>query len=244
MSITKFFVVELGEYENTEKVMISGLKQDTFEYFIMKYGNRIKYLNFFKNKLIEDYSPLSCLTEIQCLKFFHNQRVTRLWDMTSNKDLVGLAFDDFSRLHSLDGIQTAPNLKHLHFGDRIWNTSTLSDLLPLVGTLLVSFSFGGKTIVNNDISVYTKMPELNFLDFRTNLYSTEQLAQIMASCPNVSGYALSPYVKFDRIDNGLKDVLICGKGKPFLYSADDADKIEAYTQKFYALVEKYKRNNA
>ena len=232
----------LSDYENTETVIISGLRQDTFEYFIATYGKKIKYLYFFKNKLIEDYSALSCLRDIRCMKFFHNQRVTKLWDMTSNHSLTGLAFDDFSRLHSLDGIQTAPNLKHLHFGDKIWNTSTLTDLLPLVGIKLISFSFGGKTIENNEISIYMKMPKLRFLDFRTNLYTTEQLAQIVASCPDISGYALCPYVKFHGADEAQKDVLICGKGKPFLHSKSDADKIEAYAKKFYSLVEKYKQS--
>jgi len=232
----------LVDHEDTERVIISGLRQDTFEYFIKTYGNKIKYLNFFKNKLIEDYSILSCLTDVHCIKFFHNQRVTKLWDMTSNHSLAGLAFDDFSKLHSLEGIQAAPKLQHLHFGDRIWNTSTLTDLLPLVGTKLLSFSFGGKTIDNNEISVYMKMPELRFLDFRTNLYSTEQLAQIVASCPKVSGYALCPYVKFDIVDKNQKDVLICGKRKPFLHSKDDAAQIESYAKKFYSLVEKYKQS--
>lgn len=234
----------LDSHDSIERVMISGLRQDTFEYFVTKYGNKIRQLNFFKNKLVEDFSALSCLTEIQSIKFFHNQRATKLWDMTSNHRLTALAFDDFSRLHSLEGIQTAPNLKHLYFGDRIWCTSTLTDLLPLAGTKLNSFRFWGKKIENDDIAIYTKMPELQFLDFRTNLYTTEQLAQIAASCPGLSGYALSPYVKFDGILHGQKDVLVCGKGKPFLYSKTDAKKMEAYAEKFYSLVEKYKQSKA
>jgi hypothetical protein len=234
----------LEDHHDTERVMISGLRQDTFEYFIEKYGDKVKYISFFKNKLIDDFSMLSCLTKVHSIAFFHNQRVTRLWDMSLNYNLAGLAFDDFSRLHSLDGIQTATNLKHLYFGDKICTTSKLTDLLPLVGAKLTSFSFWGKTIVDNDISIYMKMPDLRYLDFRTNLYSTEQLAQIVASCPQISGYALKPYIKYDHeIAQLQKDVLICGKGKPFLHSKKDAERIESYVKKFYLLVEKHNRCN-
>jgi hypothetical protein len=161
--------------------------------------------------------------------------------MSSNYNLEGLALDDFTRLHSLEGIQSAPNLKHLHFGNAAWDTSTLTDLQPLAGSGLISFSFGGKAIENNDIFVYTKMPALKFLNFASNLYSTEQLAQIVALCPEISGFALSAYIKFKRTGEHEKDVLICGKRKPFLNSEKDAAKIEAYVKNFNSLVEKYKR---
>jgi len=230
----------INQYDNIDKVMISGLRQDTFEYFVKKYGNKIKFINFFKNKLVEDFSPLSSLTKVRHISFFHNQRVTKLWDMSSNRNLEGLSIDDFSRLHSLDGIQTAPQLKHLHFGDRVWLTSTLNDLIPLTETRLVSFSFFGKNIVKNDISIYTKMLKLKFLDFPPKFYTTEQLAQIVASRPDISGNALVPYIKFDdELSNG-EDVLICGKRKPFLNSKKDAVKIKAYADQFYQLVEQYK----
>lgn len=230
----------INEFENTDKVMISGLHQDTFDYFIRKYGHRIKYINFFKNKMVEDFSALSELAEVQYIKFFHNQRATKLWNMSTNHMLAGLCFDDFTRLHSIDGIQTAPNLKYFHFGDRIWNTSALTDINPLVGTNLVCFSFGGKSIENKDITIYEKMPALRYLDFATNLYTTEDIAQIVARCPNISGYALKPYIQFDSKNDYTGDVLLCGKRKPFLYSERDKDKIQKHSDKFYALVNDYR----
>jgi len=231
----------INQYDNTDTITISGLRQDTFEYFIERYGDRITYLYLWKNKLVEDFSALSRLTKVRYIDFFGNQRVTKLWDMSSNHCLEGLAFNDFSRLRSLDGIQNAPNLKHLHFGNKVWATSILSDLEPLAGTKLISFSFGGKKIEREDISVYARMPELKVLDFATNLYTTEILAQIVAMCPDVSGYALVPYRTFDA-SNREKDVLICGKGKPFLHSKKDMEKIEGYKKKFYDLVRKYKND--
>jgi hypothetical protein len=232
----------INQYDNTDKVMISGLRQDTFEYFVKKYGHKIKYISFWGNKLVEDFSALSSLTKMRCISFFHNQRVSKLWDMSKNHHLEGLSIEDFTRLHSLDGVQSAPKLKHLHFGDKVWRTSILTDLTPLVDTKLVSFTFRGKKIVKNDIDIYTKMPTLKFLSCPYNFYTTEQLAQIVAFRPDISGNALVPYIKLEQKLPDGKDVLICGKGKPFLNSKKDAAKIEAYVNQFNELVENYKSN--
>ncbi|MDR2957297.1 MAG: hypothetical protein LBU61_03825 [Coriobacteriales bacterium] len=104
---------------------------------------------------------------------------------------------------------------------------------------LVSFGFGDKLIENNDLSVFAKMPVLKVQTIPTNLYTTEELAQIVAACPNVSGRALAPYVRFSR-KGDEKDILICGKRKPFQHSLRDAERISAYEEKFYKLVERYK----
>ncbi len=230
---------KINNYDNIDKVMISGLRQDTFEYFIEKYANKIKYIYFYKNKMIEDFSSLSKLTEVKAIRFFHNQRVTKLWDMSNNNNLEALVLSDFSRLHSLEGVQLAPSLKYLSFGDAVWYTSTLTDLMPLIDTQLVSFRFSGKTIENNNISIYKQMSKLKYLDFPTNMYTTEEIAEVVATCPYLHGYALVPYIKFNR-SGDEKDILICGKRKPFLDSQKDAAKIEIYKNKFFELVEQYR----
>ena len=239
--ISREDIDRLREYDHTERVMISGLRQDTFEYFVNHYGRKINYIYFHKNKCIEDFSILSELTEVKYIQLFHNQRASKLWDMSSNYKLEGLCISDFTRLHSLDGVQTAPNLKYLYLGDAVWSTSTLTDLKPLINTNLTSFIFDGKAIEDKDISVYSKMPFLKVLTTPTNLYTTEELAQIVAACPHVSGRALAPYLPLDKMVND-KDVLICGKRKPFLNSKTDAAKIEAYVSKFNDLVERYKQS--
>lgn len=239
--ITISDIDKLENYDNIDKIMISGLRQDTFEYFITKYGNRIKYLKLFKNKLLEDLSPLATLENIIYIDFFHNQRSTKLWDMSHNINLQALAIDDFSRLHTLKGIETAPSLKYLHFGDKVWSTSTLTDLESLINTGLIGFSFGGKSIENNDIMVFSKIPTLKYIDFPSNMFTTEDIAKLVAKCPYLEGFSLKPCIIFDRDDTSLKDVLICGKRKPFLFSVADAVKIEKYVAEFNNFVDFYKK---
>lgn len=239
--ISKAEIDQLSQLETIDKIMISGLRQDTFEYFIETYGKRIKYLYLFKNKMVEDLSVLSTLRDIFFIHIFHNQRVTKLWDMTGNMALEGLVLDDFTRLHSLDGVQDAPVLQHLHFGDKVWSTSTLVDLKPLENTNLVSFTFQGKSVEKNDVSVYTKLPALKFLKCG-NLYTTEELAYIVAKCPSVEGPSLQPYVKYNTTV-GDKDVFICGKGKPYLNSVKDAKRIERYVDNFNKLVTQFREKD-
>jgi hypothetical protein len=232
---------KLENYEFIDKIMISGLRQDTFEYFINKYGSKIRYLKLFKNKLLEDFSPLAVLENIIYIDFFHNQRSTKLWDMSHNIDLQALAIDDFSRLHTLKGVETAPSLNYLHFGDKVWSTSTLTDLESLINIGLIGFSFGGKAIENNDIMVFSKIPTLKYVDFPSNMFTTEDIAKLVAECPYLEGYSLKPCITFNRDDTTLKDVLICGKRKPFLSSVADTVKIEKYVSEFNNLVDYYKK---
>lgn len=231
---------QIDEYENIDRIMLSGLTQAAFEYFIQKYGPELKYVKFFKNKFIEDMSPLAALENVVYIDFFFNQRATKLWNMEKNKNLIGLAFNDFSRLHSLEGLETAPSLKYLDFGDMIWSTSILSDLESLLKTNLVGFSFGGKSIEKNDIMLFSKIKSLRYFDCPSNLYSTEDLARLVAARPDLQGYALRPFIKFDRDSSDIKDVLICGRRKPFLFSIKDHDRIEKYTANFERLVEEYR----
>ena len=95
---------KLKDYPKTDVVRISGLRQDTFEYFIQTYGNQLKAISFFKNKFIEDWSLLGTLTNVEYLHFFANQRISSLWDMSENRSLTGLCIEDFSRLSSIEGI--------------------------------------------------------------------------------------------------------------------------------------------
>lgn len=231
---------QIDEYDNIDRIMLSGLTQTAFEYFIQKYGPRLRYVKFFKNKFIEDLSPLAVLENVVYIDIFLNQRAIKLWNMEKNRNLIGLALNDFSRLHSLEGVDTAPSLKYLDYGNMIWNKSVLSDLEPLLKTNLVGFSFGGKSIEKNDIMLISKIKSLRHFSCASNLYSTEDLARLVAARPDLEGGALRPFIQFDRRGPDYKDILICGKRKPFLSSIKDQDRIAKYTANFERLVEEYR----
>lgn len=217
------------------RIAASGLNQETFCYLLNRCGEKLQYLWLPKSRFIEDFSILGDFPKLKFVSVFWNQRATKLWDMSFNKELEALELNDFTRLHTLDGAETAPCLRHLSFGDAVWSTSTLENIHVLQKcSSLESFSFSGKKIDDIDILEFAKLPKLKRLNFPLNAFPTEEIARLMAQAPHLEGRALCPKVVFDDI------TIIVGKRKPALDSRSDGEKIKAYEEKFYRLIERYK----
>ncbi|MCR4814527.1 MAG: hypothetical protein K5879_06860 [Lachnospiraceae bacterium] len=67
-----------GNKPNAKSIVISGLKQDTFDYFVKKYGQQFEAISFWKNKLVEDLSLLGTLKEIQFESLLEEKRHVQL----------------------------------------------------------------------------------------------------------------------------------------------------------------------
>ena len=243
--ITIADIDKLKKYPHIDVVTISGLKQDTFEYFIKTYGKQLKAISFFKNKFIEDLSLLGTLPQLEYIYFFANQRVTSLWDMTKNVSLTGLCIMDFSRLTSIKGVETAPALKEFRIGNEVWNTMAIDSFMPLANTKIQKLSFLGKNISDNDLSFLETLPELKVFNFATNIFTTEQVAWIAANCPLADGRALRAKVDCMLPDSNkhlvqVPHTIIVGKRKPILKVNGNEDKIKKYIDSFEKLKIKYK----
>ena len=243
--ITTADIDRLKAYPDAEVVTISGLQQDTFEYFIKTYGNQLKAIRFFKNKFIEDLSLLGMLPQLEYVYFFANQRITSLWDMSGNTSLSGLAIEDFSRLTSIKGIETAPTLKEFRIGNAIWSKMVIDSLMPLANTKIERLSFTGRALEDNDLSFLETLHDIKAFDFSTNTFSTEQVAWIVANCPHAEGYALKAKVECMLLDSNehMVDVpkaIIVGKRKPILKVEGNEERIQKYVDSFEKLKAKYK----
>ncbi len=233
---------KLKDYPNIDVVTISGLRQDTFEYFIKKYGRQLKAIRFFKNKFIEDWSLLGTLPQLEYLDFFVNCHISSLWDMSRNTSLSGLCIQDFTQLSSIEGIETAPVLKEFVIGNAMWDKMILESLMPLANTHIEKFMFCGKSIKENDYSFLANMPDLKRFDFPTNMLTTEQVAWIVANFPTLEGFALTAKRDCTLFDSELKNVpgvLIVGRRKPSLIIEGNEKRIEKYAQNFEMLKKKY-----
>ncbi len=240
----------LSNYPNIDTVSISGLNQQTFEYFISTYGRQLRAIRFFKNKAVEDLSLLGTLPQLEYVFFFHNQKVTKLWDMSGNVSLSGLCIEGFSRLHSIKGVETAPSLKEFSIGDAIWSTTVIDSFKPLEKTMIEKLSFFGKAIKDNDLSFLSFMPKLTEFNFSTNLFTTEQVAWIVSNFPHLSGFALKARHDCMLCDRKLYDAsaiikvvpstIIVGKRKPALNIEGNEAKISRYEAKFEELKNQYR----
>ena len=243
--ISVFDIDKLKDYPDADVVTISGLHQDTFEYFIKTYGKQLRAIRFFKNKYIEDLSLLGTMPQLEYVDFFANQRVTALGDMTENESLTGLCIEDFSRLSSIKGIERAPILKEFRIGNAIWSKMVVDSLMPLANTGVERLSFTGHAIADNDLSFLEQLPHLKVFDFDANLFTTEQVAWIVANFPQVEGFALKPKYDCELLESNENPVdvpgaMIVGKRKPALKVKGNEAKIEKYVQAFEVLEKKYK----
>ncbi|MCL2797538.1 MAG: hypothetical protein FWD58_05750 [Firmicutes bacterium] len=232
--IDRFF----ASYGQIEKLTVFGLRQDTFEYFIKSYGANIKCLNLARCKLVEDFSALGTLENLVYFSAEWNQRVTKLWDMSRNRSLLGLGLGGFTRLGSLEGIQSAPALKHFGIGSFGMHSDgcALKSLSPLVGTRLESFGFGTTAIEEKDIDIYSKIKTLKRLDFHPRFYTTEEIAYIVARNPHLCGDSLRAHQPWGD------SVFISGTRKPRLDPKKDAARIQKYQAQFDKLVALCKEN--
>lgn len=235
----------LKDYPTLDVVMVTGLHQDTFEYFVKTYGKQFRAIRFFKNRLVSDWSLLGELPQLEFVYFFANQRIGSLWDMSENHALRGLAIEDFSKLHSIEGIEKAPALRTFEIGNAVWSTATIESFAPLAGTDLEHLGFTGKRIEDDDLSFLREMPNLKRFDFASNLFTTEQVAWIVANMPQLSGDSLCAKIDFTAFNDetGEDDVpatVIVGKRKPMLVNSGNEAKILRYTENFERLVEGFK----
>lgn len=236
---------KLKNYPLADVVTISGLQQDTFEYFIRTYGKQLKAIRFFKNKFIEDLSLLSTLPQLEYVVLFANQRVASLWNMTENKSLTGLCIEDFSRLSSIKGVETASALKEFRIGNAVWSKMIVDSMMPLANTGVERLAFTGRAIEDNDLSFIEQLPHLKAFDFPTNLFTTEQVAWIVANFPQVEGFSLKSKrdcMLFESNENpvDVPGAIIVGKRKPALKVKGNEAKIEKYVHAFEVLKEKFK----
>jgi len=241
--ISKDIISTISDMPGNE-LKISGLRQDTFEYLIAKFGNRFEKIDFFKCPRVDDLSPLEDLGHIESIEWFWNIKATDLWDFSKNKKLHYLYFRDFQNVKSVEKMSASLSLTEVEISGGMWKKSQLESLGPLSAIdSLKSLAISTK-VADGKAEPLTKMSKLEELYLPTNLFTTNQYAWLAAKIGNrVKCEELFPYrkVKFPERnrDGKLLDVIVVGKRKPILDSALDHDRLMKYVKKFNDLVQEY-----
>lgn len=245
--ISKSTIDSLENTKDEHVLTVSGLKQDTFEYLIHNHGHRFRTINFWKCPLVEDFSPIESLPNIEFISYFWNQRVTRLWNFGKTPKLKGFAFDDFTRMHTLLDLENAGSLEELEFGNKIWVKYKLETLEPISKlTQLKRLVFSANKIEDGRIEPLAVLSNLESLSFPANLFTTEQVAWLKSKLPeSIDSKMLNSYWTIDKpleISGKQKNTFIVGKRKPFLDSVIDKKRIDKYAKAFNERVEWFKNN--
>lgn len=238
-------IINLIKNTNCTKITISGLQQDTFEYFIKNYGSRFIEINFWKCPRIEDLTPIESLTDIEKITYFWNQKAENLWDFSKNIKLRSFSFDDFTKMHDLSSLENSNSIEELEFGDKIWSKYVVNSLQPLSQIKnLRKLSFSAKNLIDNSVKPLSEIINLEEINFPAKMFSTEKVAWLTAHMPNIlESNALRPYRRVLAVDGSMSDeVIIIGKRKPILDWNTDRNKIEKYISNFDELVKFYQNN--
>lgn len=224
--LTKEDIDKISAHPKEDQIKIMGLDQENFEYFVNKYGLQFKRILFWKNKCIEDLSPLSKLPQLEEVYFFFNQRVSKLWDMSNNSSLRSLCIEDFSRLKDLENIDTAPGLINFYRGDAVWDTAIIETLKPLENSMIQNLGFSCKKLIDDNIESLVNMKQLKNLFCQPNRFTTEQCAEFSLRRPDVNGYISSPYIDWGD------HIRVVGKRQPMLKKPVDEKKLKMYRDRW------------
>ena len=246
--ISKERIDELHKLEGS-KLIISGLRQDTFEYFVQNYGKCFKEIEFFKCPRVEDLSPLEDLSQLEHIKWFWNLQAERLWDTAKTEKLKVLELKDFMRVRELKEISNSKTLIELEIRGGMWNKREVSTLEPLSQCVALENLSIGTKVADGRVTPISKMPNLNKLFLPANLFTTEQYAWLHARLrDSVNCAEFSPVRKIEegqaaKGKNGKSlDTIVIGKRKPFLDSKIDANRLDGYIEKYNELLNKFTAN--
>lgn len=229
----------IRNFPDAKSIIISGLKQDTFEYFVNTYGRQFQAITFWKNKAVSDLSALSALEDVEYISYFFNQKVTKLWDMSNNKKLVGLSISDFSKLHSLDGIEKACKLESLYVHNRVEARMEIESLQPIVNTGIKYFYWGGRRVLDNDFGCLANS-KIEELDISPMQFTMLELAQLLALFPEtLKGSITKPYSRGGVKDkDGYTEYFFLCKGKRTCVKGKDDARFASYLNEFECLLKK------
>ena len=230
---------EMSTGKNPEILEISGMNQQSLEYFVQHYGKTYRYLSFFTCQLIQDFSPLEDLENLEEVSLYWNIRADKLWNFEKNISLKAISISDAKKmtLHP-ELLKTSKVLETVCFSGSIFNNYPMESLECFAGMPSLKHLWLNNIRLNDkDLSALSSLPSLERFDFDAGMLTTEEIAWIVAKYPDLSGKCLCAYNKEDAL---LNDVRVCGFRKPGLDLPQHQKRLDKYIAQFDALVEKYR----
>lgn len=230
---------EMSTGKHPEILEICGMNQQSLEYFVQHYGKSYRYLSFFKCQLIQDFSPLEDLDNLEEVSLYWNIRADKLWDFNKNASLRTISISDAKKMTlNPELLKTSNVLETVCFSGSIFNNYPMESLECFAGMPALKHLWLNNIRLNNkSLDALKSMPALERFDFDAGMFTTEEIAWIVAKHPDLSGKCLCAYNKEDAL---LNDVRVCGFRKPGLDLPQHQKRLDKYIAQFNALVEKYK----
>ncbi len=183
---------------------------------------------------VTDLGPLAKLGGLTELAIRWNTKLSDLGPLSKLSDLRTLVLEDTPKVRDLQPVAALEALRALEFSGGIWNKNKAETLEP-VGRLqqLVELHLTNVGVERDGLKPLAGCRGLKRLVV-SNQFATEDYAFLAARLPETDCGMFAPFTRLGAPLNG-KDVLITGRGKPFLNSKTDAERIDQYVRAFEAL---------
>lgn len=197
---------------------------------------RLKFLSMYQI-LAKDLSMLETQTEASAIILNWNTKSTALWNISKNKNLKTLSIEDFPKLEEIDQLSAAKQIDNLILGGGINNKLKIKTLQPLASLDLKYLSLTNIKVADGSLKALGELKNLKELEI-SNQFETKEYAWLATRLPNTKceKFNAVTYCNIrDQNQNLVCDVMPTGKGKSFLSSTKDKEKIARYIDEFERL---------
>ena len=182
------------------------------------------------NFQVKDLQPLEQLTKIKYFIFDWDSKATQLWDVSCMKSLKGLSIKDCRHVTSIGQVGGAL-LEELELCGGMWNRFSIDSLTPLKKLNKLKYLYlSNIKVLKEGLSPLKSLKGLKNLEV-SNQFATQDYAELSVHLKNTKCSSFSPWIKLDH-PIGEKDIMVTGKGKPFLNSIKDAERIRKFEADF------------
>ncbi len=231
---------EMQQGKSRDMIEICGITQEGFEHFCKKYGQTYRHISLFKCQTLMDLSPLGELLNLEYVDIYWNIRSDKLWDMSHNVNLKAIAISDCKKMtYDPQMLKTAPALEDVSFCGQADGTYPMKSLavfanIPTLRNVrLYRIRPEDKTAFFLDTA-----PNLETYDFDPGMYTTEEIARMVAHRPDVGGRFFRAY---GPAHLGSKRFMrVSGYRKPELELPRQQKALDKHVAYFNALVEQYR----
>ena len=232
---------EMQQGKNQEMIEICGITQEGFAHFCKMYGRTYRYISLFKCQHLSDLSPLGELPNLECVSIYWNIRSDKLWDMSKNVNLKAIIISDCKKMtYDPQLLVTAPALEDASFVGQAFGTYPMKSLevfahIPTLRNLTL------KRIRPEDKTpcFLDTASDLEAYEFDPGMYTTEEIAWMVARRPDVGGNFFRAYGQaYPGADTYFR---VSGYRKPELELPRQQKALDKHVAYFNALVEQYRQ---
>lgn len=217
-----------------DEIWLADLNERNFAGIIEAIDPRI--LNIYGAR-VADLSPLAGLSRLEALVLEWDTKATGIAPLAGLRSLRLLALSDLPKVTDIGPLSALTGLEGLELSGGIWNVFRPATLAPLAAlTNLTEIRLANIRVGDQSLAPLAGLEKLRRLHL-SNQFPTGEYARLSVALPEAECDLFAPYTPYEG-PGVAPQVMITGKGKPFLAWETDAERIERYEKAFRALQNK------